>query len=202
MSTPKSSLGQLDRLPGEVRNRIYKLAVDSSKEEVHVTDPCRPHIALAFVSKQVHHESIGFIRDEYKEPCKHRRVVFKIPQKWILLTGEDSIAYHNRSSAPHLKPHNLSPNPVMYRFLTAHLGKDVPSAVLVRFKLPTGSRVAYFGESAKRSGDLYCLQQDLIDLEDKLTDGNIVFKKRAWFESGDVDHIIGCIISTLKIKDW
>lgn len=184
-------LGHLDRLPPQLRNRIYALAVDSSDVEVDVVTPCRPYLALAAVSKQVRTESIGYIHDAYKQDCHHRCFTFKVPLLW---SGDHTITEFSRASRRQFKRHNLTPNPVTYRFLTGHLGKDVPLAVMMKLKLPYGSVIRLYGASEKRTAsNERPLNEDLRDLEYKLSHGTPLEKPRTWLETADVNHLIGCI---------
>lgn len=76
------SLGQLDRLPGKIRNRIYDLTVDSSRQQCDPCKRCQPYVALSLVSKKVRKESVRFIKDAHEEPCTHNRFVYSIPSSW------------------------------------------------------------------------------------------------------------------------
>lgn len=144
MSTLNPSLGQLDRAPGEVRNKIYEMTSDSSSEEVDITEPCQARETIAKVSKQVNRESSSIVSALDKEPCRHHRFVSTIPIEWT--DYMDDIQSYNSS-------HSLTSNGVTYRFLTTHLGDDVPLAVVVTFNGPTGSSVMFYGASAEHQTD-------------------------------------------------
>lgn len=195
MSALKPSLGQLDRLPGEARNRIYDLAADSSNEEVDIAKRCHPYGAIALVSKQVHRESVGFIRTHYDSECQHRRFVFKIPRDWESKTTIASYGcgfFHTPVEATH----HLIAHGFIYRFLTAHLGKDVPLAIIITFREPPKwSEVAFYGASARRTSlGQNLLQEDLSNITMQLT----YFRRK--LDPSDVDFMIRCIFDALDLR--
>ena len=151
MSTQNPSLGPLTHLPGEIRHRIYGLAVDSSDEEVEITKPCYPRAALRRVSKQIGQECIGIIQSVKRNPCQHRRFLFKTPPTYNFLANEDSITDENGASGPIPRSHEVQSTPVTYRILTGHVGRDVPLAVIITVKLPDESTVTFYGASEKRA---------------------------------------------------
>ncbi|KAF2166720.1 hypothetical protein M409DRAFT_54513 [Zasmidium cellare ATCC 36951] len=66
------SLGTLERLPAELRNHIYQLAIDTEYElEAAYNKPCRQRQSLHLVSKQIHAETKGFLVDAKARPCPH-----------------------------------------------------------------------------------------------------------------------------------
>ena len=72
-------LGTLERLPRELRDHIYQLAIDPCDEDVNLHSYCKPHIVLATLSKAIQKESLQFIEDAKKAPCSHTRFSIGLP---------------------------------------------------------------------------------------------------------------------------
>lgn len=176
-SASNPSVGQLERLPAEIRLKIYSFAISSSGEEVDITKPCHLHSGLAFVSKQIHHESIAIIRNIHESECAHTRFTCTIPSA----LAADDIVYSLRAHTEHSsKRHNWRPTSGTIRLLTGHLGNDMPLAIVFNVSSPTDWGVEVYGASKKRQYMIeHCIVFDVMsrgnpetapfDLEDVVT---------------------------------
>lgn len=164
MSTHNPSLGPLARLPGEIRNRIYELAIDRSDEEVEIKKPCYPHAALCRASKQIGRECVGIIQSVKRSPCQHRRFLFKTLPTYNVLANEDSITDENGASGLIPRSHEVQSTRVTYSVLTSHVGKDVPLAVIITVKLPDESTAMFYGASEKRARSESVFQNKLMEI--------------------------------------
>ncbi|KAF2485745.1 hypothetical protein BDY17DRAFT_294165 [Neohortaea acidophila] len=132
------SLGELGRVPPELRNRIYRLAIDTTNDRLDIFSLCTgPRRQLALVSKQIHNETINLIKTFKHKPCAHWnftiRKTTRPRQLWGSLVFPSTIFYEaDRINHDLLKPG------ASFRFFTAHIceGAPFPVPVAVVVTLP------------------------------------------------------------------
>lgn len=122
LAVTNSSLSTLARLPGELRNAVYQLAIETEYElEAVFYGPCRLRQSLHLISKQVHKETKGFSQAVKDRPCQHTKFLVTVPQ-----LGEP---------IPSGTAHNIPPQVMTIRFITGHL-VDAPVSVTCYLRLP------------------------------------------------------------------
>lgn len=155
-STFNPSLGVLGRLPGELRNVIYDLAINTEHElEVDYHKPCRQRQSLHLVSRQVHAETKSLMAafQARSSPCEHVNFSVRVPKYQDLLSFFWSHQLGQRISTRDVrqqsKPHNIA-NAKSIRFVTGHLGGQAPTAVTCYLRFPLPSTCQVFGAPARK----------------------------------------------------
>lgn len=195
MSTSNPSLGHLSRLSAELRNRIYEIAADSSDEAADITKPCHSHNALALVSKQISRESIRFIIDSNNKPCQHRRLVFKMPETF---TYTDKLDNYICGPLESPEAHNISISPVTWRFLTAHLGRDIPLAIVVKAGT-CDATATFYGASAERTQDEKRFSEDFGNIILRYMNAPWFFEKKAYVDPEVFSLLAARFVEHLKL---
>lgn len=146
LSITNRSLGTLERLPAELRNTIYELAINTEHELEYEADfdgPCRQRQSLHLVSKQVYAETKGFLEASKNRPCRH--------VKFVLIVPEDE---DERDNMVWNTAHTIDHETITIRFVTGHLAGYAPLAVECCLRVPANpahleSRCDVFGASQK-----------------------------------------------------
>ncbi|KAK4496192.1 hypothetical protein PRZ48_012172 [Zasmidium cellare] len=148
MTVDNPSLGTLERLPAELRNTIYELAIETEYElEADFHRPCRQRQSLHLVSKQIHQETIGFLAVVRYQPCRHVNFAVTIPEAPETPSHERIL----QRIAGQLSPvHNIVQAQTI-RFITGHLDGDAPLAVTCHLRLPTDSYCQVYGAREQRA---------------------------------------------------
>ncbi|KAK4610228.1 hypothetical protein CLAFUW4_13845 [Fulvia fulva] len=150
------SLGCLGLLAGELRNAVYTDFVTVEYNiEADIEETCKPGHALALVSKQIQQESANVVGPATARlsPCHHTKFAITLPAMDEMSpdTCHNSLVAALLEEVKGKRHHPENAQQGYLRFLTQHMGNDVPCAVVVRPRLPCSSSVEVFGASAKRT---------------------------------------------------
>jgi len=179
------SLGDLSRLPRELRDTVYIFALEPATVDVESHSCCQVHNLLHSVSRKLRIKSSCVVKRLQSQPCKHTKLSFLLPP---LSVPNESITTHGAYNLTNTSySHNVC-NTKRLRFLTGHLGNDVPLAIAFNFDLPERVTYAIFGASAWTEKALY-------EHLDKFVNVNVynaqhfAFGPRSWVRAKGIEDL-------------
>ncbi|KAK6398838.1 hypothetical protein LTR65_000393 [Meristemomyces frigidus] len=143
-STQTSPSSSLLRLPVELRDEIYELAViaESQDREVDVFSRCKPRSVLNLVSKQLDAE-VKQVVARKKLPCRHTLFSFTLEKVFGGRGGMRRQKHHDMNDASQL------------RIVAINSGNNNPLAVIVTFPAaPETPLLNVYGASQERQAEL------------------------------------------------
>ncbi|KAK5128919.1 hypothetical protein LTR85_000252 [Meristemomyces frigidus] len=180
-----SALGAFAQLPRELRDLIYVLATDPTYIEADIHSVCETPDPLHDVSQALRNESSDAIGKQKGQPCKHTKFSFTLPP---LSVPNESITRHGKFDMKAVGYHHKVSNTKALRFLTGHMGKDVPLAIVFTFQLPERATYAIYGASAWTEKALYEVVNTFVDINIQNAQ-NFAFGPRTWLRAKDIEDL-------------
>ena len=170
-------------LPQEVRDQVYLFVLDQSHEEVDLYSKCKVANPLYDVSRKLRHESAAIAQTVQNEPCKHIMYSLKLPPMSV---PNESITKHGTFDINSTNYHHNEKNTKQLRFLTGHLGLDVPLGIVFYFQLPEKVSYTVHGASAWTEKELYRSLDMYVNIN-IYNAKNFAFGPRNWLRAKDIE---------------